>query len=222
VGCRQILNIRPDLVIEIDPVPPCGYGGSILATGAVSSIADIQSVEYTMNGRTADRICTNCGEDPRVSAALGELGCHNQVKFTATDTNGNQASTTVAFDCVVEQDSDADGVADCSDCAPDDGAAWSVPGEVDQLDVEHASLHGTSTLSWSIPFDPGGTQLSYTLVARQGPDCVEVETGATPTTVHQETPPPGGLVQFLVQAVNACGCGSLGECTDGTPRAACY
>src|SRR5947207_10131387 len=59
--------------------------------------------------------------------------------------------------CVVA-DSDADGVADGCDCAPDNAGAWAVPGDADTLNLTHAppGVGGVTSLAWSAPAT-GGT-----------------------------------------------------------------
>jgi len=127
----------------------------------------------------------------------------------------------------LEQDFDFDDVAAVCDCDPHDGAVWMLPGEVPQLvlnrDAEDA---GATTLTWTAPPDPGGTQVAYDTLRSSTPadftaaDCIESGDGSDTTASDPVTPASGNLACYLVRARNACGAGSPGETSAGIPRTA--
>jgi len=125
-------------------------------------------------------------------------------------------------------DADADGITDACDCAPGNGAAYDVPGEVSGVGFASAGL-----LSWSSWNAAAGSGTVYDLLRgdlaglRSGvpvasASCVATGIVATAFSDPSDPGPAGGYV-YLVQARNACGAGGYGAATDGSPRthAAC-
>lgn len=142
-----------------------------------------------------------------------------KVKTMAIDTNAandaSSESTTVG-----SADTDLDGVPDAQDCAPNNGAAWAIPGEATGLVFPVPG--DKASMQWSPPAAPGGTVVSYDLVRSTIasdfalPACV-----ATNVTVTSASDPatPGAAFYYLVRAENVCG-GNLGNRSNGSPRSA--
>jgi hypothetical protein len=116
-------------------------------------------------------------------------------------------------------DSDGDGIADPADCAPNNGAAWAIPGPARQLLLSDPGSSGLA-ISWSPPSSPGGSALLYDLLRGGSPSdfsaalCVASDTSSTSSS---DTPPAGGLFCYLVRSQHVCG-GTLGSSSAGTPR----
>jgi hypothetical protein len=120
-------------------------------------------------------------------------------------------------------DADADGSDNLADCAPDDAAAFAVPGEVTGLvlDPDRETLRFDSAapgagagavhqvLRGRVSELPVGSGASET--------CVEPGTTAT-TAADPELPPADEVFWYLVRARNACGAGGYGTTSDETPR----
>jgi hypothetical protein len=124
-------------------------------------------------------------------------------------------------------DLDGDGVQNASDCAPSDPSAWGVPVEVTGL----AIASDDQTLSWESQAVSAGTGTVYDAVrgitsalpvGNAGETCLASGSG-TSEVVDGAAPPSGSAFYYLVRAKNACGVGTYGTRTGGTPRttAAC-
>jgi hypothetical protein len=119
-------------------------------------------------------------------------------------------------------DRDNDLVGDGLDCAPDDESAWGIPGEVLDLRLGHSgAAEGTTTLTWGRATTLGAPSVDYVLIVRSDSSCYDLVAGPHATISHSETPSPGELQTFLVQAENVCGRGSLGFGNSGVPRIGC-
>jgi hypothetical protein len=122
-------------------------------------------------------------------------------------------------DCV-DPDDDGDGVADAQDCAPLSYLAASPPGQV----VESVSLPspGVARVAWN---QVAGAQVYnvYRGTLSQGsarsfaPSCQMPEIADTAFT-DATLPPVGSIFYYVEAGTNACGQGSLGASSDGTPR----
>ena len=137
--------------------------------------------------------------------------------FVADDQAANDTTTEATL--VGSPDTDGDGVADGSDCAPGDPAVWAVPGEARSLTFPSGA--DTTMMEWLPPLSPGGTLVSYDLLRSAEPGDVWgaacVASGLT-TTAASDPAVPAVSWFYLVRARNACG-GNLGAASDGTPRA---
>jgi Thrombospondin type 3 repeat len=123
-----------------------------------------------------------------------------------------------------DPDDDNDGVADVSDCAPLNAAAWGIPAEIAGLTVDKSPA---TTLGWSA--GDGGTADGYdlvggsldALVASGGvsqASCLQNDDGTAAWTDLRPDPPPGTGYYYLVRAQNVCGGGGYGAATGGAPR----
>ena len=105
-------------------------------------------------------------------------------------------------------------------CAPGDGSAFAVPGE-----IQGVSVHNDGTVSWSP--DASGTGTGYDVwresVTGQpvggAPDGTCLADGQSSTQIDDgATPAAGDVYLYLVRPVNACGAGDWGVTSSGTPR----
>jgi subtilisin family serine protease len=121
-------------------------------------------------------------------------------------------------------DPDADGIGDTCDCAPSDGGAFDVPGEV----TGEAFAADHKTLSWPSWAGAAGTGTVYDVVRGDvfdlraagsiaGASCVGVGLSA-PTFTNAQLPAAGRAFYYVVQARNACGAGGWGADSTGASR----
>ena len=109
-----------------------------------------------------------------------------------------------------------------TDCRPDDGALWSVPGDPEGLLLSKAAA---DNLSWGVPGNPGGATLAYdVLKSREAYDfgdfeAVCTESGDTDLVATDLTTPalPGEAYFYLVRSENPCG-SELGTASNGEIR----
>src|SRR5262249_53177542 len=124
-----------------------------------------------------------------------------------------------------QQNADGDLRGDACDCSPSNPAIWAVPSDVTGLPLAGT---GPTSLTWSVPSDPGGNQQVLYDVLRSGskgnftlsePSAICVATGAAAPSASDPAPAPaaGSAYYYLVRATNACG-GTLGTSSAGTPR----
>lgn len=123
-------------------------------------------------------------------------------------------------------DTDDDGVCQKADCAPEDPAAWSLPGEAGRLSLTRNGgphgPHGPVTLSWGAA-EAGATGVLYDVQRADLPDfpgassCVADSLSARQVDDDAQ-PVVGRAFYYLVVARNSCGSGSPGVASDGTPR----
>ncbi len=122
-------------------------------------------------------------------------------------------------------DGDGDGRFSDVDCNDANPAIWGTPGEATGLLF---AADGT-TLSWIAPADPGGllSALAYDTLRSGTPAeftsgvCVESNDGSNTSSQDASVPALETFFAYLVRAGNSCpnGQGSLGNWSDGTPRA---
>jgi len=120
----------------------------------------------------------------------------------------------------IEGDDDGDAFSECQgDCDDGSAAAWAAPGQVANLGFTDESM-----LTWSPPAQPGGTVITYDTLRTVGPSgfattmtCVEYDAVDT-SSVDMAVPSPGTIAYYLARAQNACGLGSAGTASDGTPH----
>ena len=121
-------------------------------------------------------------------------------------------------------DADGDGRDNLADCRPDDPGVFAAPGEVSGLGFDS----DRSTLSWTSAAATAGSAtvhqvvrglVSQLPVGGASDACLAVGTLASSVT-DSELPPVDDAFWYLVRARNACGTGSYGTASDGTPRLA--
>jgi hypothetical protein len=123
----------------------------------------------------------------------------------------------------IEADDDGDAFSECQgDCDDGNAEAWSAPGAVMGLGF----VDDDATLTWGPPAQTGAMIVTYdTLRAPQSSGfattmtCVESDDADTSST-DLAVPSPGSVAYYLVRAQNACGLGSAGTASDGSPRTA--
>lgn len=120
-------------------------------------------------------------------------------------------------------DADGDGIADACDCAPADSGAYDAPREIAHLEVADAA-----TVLWDSASREAGAGTVYDLVrgtlqelmaagSIAGAGCVASATSAT-TFSEALTPAPDEGFYYVVRGRNACGTGTWGDSSPGTPR----
>ena len=134
--------------------------------------------------------------------------------------------------CLIRQ-SDAlrrKGFVGASDCDDTDPGLWARSQPVGQVKLARAAGgFGSAVLSWDPILDPGGSSASLTYeVVRSRvasnfldhPTDTCLDPGGTELQfTDAAVPPPGGIFFYLVRGRNACGPGSAGTRSNGTPRA---
>jgi hypothetical protein len=120
-----------------------------------------------------------------------------------------------------QSDQDADGAGDVCDCLPEDASAFAVPGEVSAVVLEGDAI------AWDSAALAAGSGTVYDVVRAglhsqppgSGPGEVCLAQGiTTPATMDASVPPSNDGYWYLVRARNACGAGSYGTASNGTPR----
>ena len=130
-----------------------------------------------------------------------------------------------AYDAIhLGPDPDGDGIASACDCAPGDGGAYDVPGEVAGVAFGSDKV----TLSWTSEAAAAGSGTVYdrvrgTLVTLQSTGTIAAAIClGTPTTdtslVDAQNPKPGAGFYYVVEARNSCGSGGWGSDSSGSPR----
>jgi len=134
----------------------------------------------------------------------------------ATMTADTKDNSGLAFDA------DGDCVADDVDVMPGNDQVWALPGEVIDLSLSHTGgAGGTTTLRWGPASTMGATAVNYIVIADDGASCFESNVGPDRSAIDSITPPPGFVRQFLIQAQNGYGRGTLGTGSDHDPRDGC-
>ncbi|HEX4826172.1 MAG TPA: DUF11 domain-containing protein [Candidatus Polarisedimenticolaceae bacterium] len=140
-----------------------------------------------------------------------------RVQTAVIDTNAANDTSTEST-TVGAADSDGDGVPDTSDCAPNNAAAWAIPGEATALIFPTAG--NKASMQWTAPAIPGGTTVLYDLVRATAPggfatpSCLA--TGISATSASDPASPAAGFY-YLVRSENVCG-GNVGTGVNGAPR----
>ncbi len=141
------------------------------------------------------------------------------------DTMDDQTEHTFGVDNVqvfAEQpNGDGDPRGDGCDCANGDGSLWDMPGSVSGVQF----LPDGETLGWSSVVDGGGTPTwevlrgdAFLLPVGGGVETCAATGLATTAYTDPAVPPAGSAFFYLIRGVNACGGGSYGQASDGSPR----
>ena len=126
--------------------------------------------------------------------------------------------------CAASADGDGDGRGDPCDCAPADGTAFALPGE-----VAHLRWLDAATLAWDPQASTAGSGTTYDLTSGDltslptfAPDAGDVCVGSAliPSQVLDAGPAPlpGSGRYFLVRAADACGSSRWETSSDGRER----
>jgi hypothetical protein len=119
-------------------------------------------------------------------------------------------------------DADHDGMRDELDCAPADGTAFAVPGE-----VSGARFHPGTLLEWNSAVAGSGSGARYDVLrgvlsqlppGRGSAETCLANDAAERTLTDGETPELGTGFYYLVRASNLCGVGSFGAGSSGVPH----
>jgi len=124
-------------------------------------------------------------------------------------------------------DADGDGRDNLADCRPEDPTVFASPGEVSNTMFGADRL----TLSWSSAAPTAGSATQHQVlrglvaelpVGGASDSCIVAGTLASSVT-DSDVPPAGAAFWYLVRAENACGIGTYGATSGGSPRvgAAC-
>ncbi|HKQ96851.1 MAG TPA: hypothetical protein VJV75_03135 [Candidatus Polarisedimenticolia bacterium] len=160
-------------------------------------------------------------------AVVGDLKAFAPTRMLRVATHGNGAYERPLFEPCADGDSDLDGVCNTVDCAPANGTTWLPPDEVTGLLLTQAPGGGLTTLTWSALAQPGTGSIVYDTVSSRDPadfladpsvTCIESNGGGDTTATDAAVPAPGAVIYYLVRAENACGAGTAGAGTQGSPR----
>ena len=227
-GVIELSNNGGATWVDIGASASPTYGG-VIASGGFNPLQTRQAYVATspgylagLNTVTVNLGTTYAGQSVQIRFRIGtdvSVGAPGwEIDDIAFNNIVNRPFTSVVSDrhqCVVT-DSDGDGFADPSDCAPLNGAVWAAPTEARDLTLTNP---GTA-LGWLAPSSPGGTTPLYDVLRStsgssfMGAACLETadsDLSATDTAV------PGVVYYYLVRAGNVCG-STLGASSAGTPR----
>lgn len=120
-------------------------------------------------------------------------------------------------------DLDGDGVGNALDCLPGDATVWSIPEEIAGVVIDF----DTQTIAWDSLAAQSGPATLYDVMRGDlselpagggaSETCVSSDT-ATVSITDATTPALGTGFYYLVRGGNACGIGSYGNQSNGTPR----
>jgi hypothetical protein len=197
---------------DLDRLGSCN-GGSNRENNTVYSArwnAWMQLLDYVKN--YPGGVVMTMGE---VALSKGFDNCPAVANATQADLDGDGLGD------ACDPDDDGDGALDAQDCQPTDPTVFSAPAEI--ADVV---LPTETQLSWTSAAPQAGSSTVYDVwrgpaerLPVGGPfeTCLASGVAATSTTDEAE-PPAGGAYGYLVRGRNACGTGTWGTESNGTPR----
>lgn len=154
--------------------------------------------------------------DGSSEVAVGDLNGDARLDVIVANENGNNVAVFINR-LNAAPDTDNDGVANASDCAPSNAAAWAMPSAVTDVLL---SGPGTTRISWSAPARTGSSAIRYDLLRSTSPASFQaaecVQSNGTAGVAFDATV-PAALLAYLVRTENACG-GNLGTSSGGDPR----
>ena len=117
-------------------------------------------------------------------------------------------------------DGDTDGVtAGQCDCNESDPDIWGTPSEVRNLALSRDPVTGMTTLTWTLPVEPGGAVVPYDVIRSASRSdfvtsavCIESGDSSDMTATDSDDPSPSSALYYLVRGANDC---ALGEGTVG-------
>lgn len=111
VGCRQIIDVDPELQLALDSLPLCAASPNVSLAGQADSDVAVTQIEASLNGGTPDVLCTDCGVDPAFAYGATLAQCSNTLQVSAVDAVGNSAAVSVT----THLDTEAPMVSGCAD-----------------------------------------------------------------------------------------------------------
>jgi hypothetical protein len=195
VGCRQTIQVDPDIQVAVDGVPSCVSGDTVRVTGHVTSILDVASVTWSSNGGPWNDACRPCGPDPTFAFDAPIVHGDNRIEVRADDSASFSSSVSFTAHAALEP------------------SARDLDPTVEPLRVSRdgrRSLH----LSWQdLPPDPyavhQGTIASLWVDRRY--DHAPVDPTCGVTIPEADVDFPTGNVYFLVTCDCGAGPGSFGR-----------
>jgi hypothetical protein len=200
VGCRQVIDVLPDLVVILAQAPPCA-ADFLTVEGRVEGDRPIATLAYSVNGGPAVDICRDCGVDPTFSVLVPVPEGDASVTVSAVDEAGADASTTTFTRWAREPS------------APDLRPA------AEPLRVRKAG-RSALTLTWEDLGGAGANVYQGTIAALQrSGDYDHASAGACGLEgARADLPAPPQDAYFLVGGACEWGDGSLGRSSRGRER----
>jgi hypothetical protein len=93
-GCRQVLDLGPELQLTLGSLPVCTGEPRIRLTGAVAGASPVDRLAASVNGGPEVVACTGCGQNPPFSFEVPLQACDNRIATRARDAAGNTAAVT--------------------------------------------------------------------------------------------------------------------------------
>jgi len=95
VGCRQILEMQPEIAVEVHESPDCVGTTPVRILGHVDAQDEVAAITWSVNGSPPADACRPCGAKPDFSIEIPPPGGPVEILIAATDTAGREASVLV-------------------------------------------------------------------------------------------------------------------------------